>query len=70
MTVAVALSGGADSLLALLLLRDAGENVFGVHLELNPLWNGLWNIQFKLQKRNLSIGVRLHRGNGFDASVL
>lgn len=36
MTVAVALSGGADSLLALLLLRDAGENVFGVHARFLP----------------------------------
>lgn len=35
-TIAVALSGGADSLLSLLLLRDAGKDVMGVHAHFLP----------------------------------
>lgn len=58
MRIAVAMSGGVDSLRTATLLKEGGHEVFGLHMRLLPSSRqGLWNAGEEIQKRE----ENLHR---------
>jgi tRNA-specific 2-thiouridylase len=60
MKIAVALSGGADSLMALLLLKEQGHDVFAVHAHFLPPSDELIQLGKKIEKICRSLQVNLH----------
>ncbi len=58
--IAVALSGGADSLMALLLLKEQGHNIFAVHAHFLPPSDETITLNKKIENICSKLGVKLH----------